>query len=219
MNDQTVTGWGLKQIQAHGWNGYFGFALLGAVIGYVIGWFVTLQKTKVEISKIREEARKASGDNIEKLAQMRDAATSKRQVLDMAQQNMRDALLANNAGQNNVEKLRQCRDEMCGIYQNEYLPTVNTYVELIPRLSDKNEALIRAKTELIPGLETICRFLNMVNMEAMLKKIPGSQPFKLNRAGRDGLLLRIKVLVSRRHITLHWKMRQFRKTTDAYLRK
>jgi hypothetical protein len=73
--------------------------LAGVAIGSVIGWGLTAIKKNAQIAQIREDTRKASGENIAKLAQMRDIANSKQQVLDMARQNMRDALLASKGGQ------------------------------------------------------------------------------------------------------------------------
>ena len=128
------------------------------------------------------------------------------------------ALLADKAGAGNADALRRCRDEMCNIYQNEYLPAASDYAQLIPALVDAKEALIRAQTELIPGLETICRFLEMVNMNEMLDKIPGSQPYKVNRARRDGLLLRVKTLVPWWRFKLRGKISMIRKRTDRHLR-
>ena len=138
---------------------------------------------------------------------MRAAALNKRQNLDMAQQSMRDALIANKGGAANVEALRNCRDEMCNIYANDYLPALNAYLELIPKLVDEKEALVRAKSELIPGLETICGFLEMVNHEGMIRKIAGSQPYKANKDRSDGLFLRIKTLVPWWRLKLRWKIR------------
>lgn len=128
------------------------------------------------------------------------------------------ALLADKAGAGNADALRRCRDEMCNIYQNDYLPAASDYAELIPRLVDAKEALIRAETELIPGLETICGFLDMVNMKEMLAKIPGSQPYKVKRARRDGLFLRVKILVPWWRFKLRGKVRIIRKQTDQHLR-
>jgi hypothetical protein len=208
----------LEQVKAHGWEVFLWIGLGGVGIGFAVGWGAALMKTKVEIKKLREDARKASGDNVERLAQVRDTANSKRQVLDMARQNMRDALLAGKGGADNTEALRLCRDEMCNIYQNDYLPAASDYAELIPRLVDTKEALIRAETELIPGLETICGFLDMVNMKEMLDRIPGSQPYRVKRARRDGLFLRVETLVPWWRFKLRGKIRMVRKRTDQYLR-
>lgn len=192
---------------------------LGCVgVGYLIGWAVTLKKTKVQIQKLKEEARKASGENIEKLAQMRAAALDKRQNLDMAQQTMRDALLANKAGSANVEELRRCRDEMCNIYANDYLPALNAYLELIPRLVDEKEALVRAKSELIPGLETICIFLEMVNNDGMIRKIDGSQRYKVNKDRNNGLLLRVRTLVPWWQLKLRLEIRNVEKIILHHVR-
>ena len=218
MSDSPLTSWALEQVKAHGWEVFLWIGLGGVGIGLVVGWGATVMKKNAEIKKLREDARKASGDNVQKLAQVRDAASSKRQVLDTAKQNMRDALLADRGGAGNATALRGCRDEMCNIYQNEYLPAASDYAQLIPALVDAKEALIRARTELIPGLETICGFLDMVNMKEMLDKIPGSQPYKVNRAGRDGLLLRVKTLVPWWHFKLRGKISMVRKRTDRHLR-
>jgi len=172
----------------------------------------------VQIAKIQEEARKGSGDNIEKLAQKRATANSKSQDLDMARRNMIEALRENKAGADNTAKLRSCREELCNVYQNDYLPATNDYVELIPCLVDKKEARIRAETELLPGLNTVCVFLEIVNMAEMLSKIPNSQLYKLNKARRDGLLLRVKTLVPWWCVKLRWKLKKVRKRTDPHLR-
>ena len=176
-------------------------------------------KKNAQIAQLREDTRKASGDNVAKLAEARDAVISKQQVLDMAQQNMRDALLANKEGANNVDKLRSCRDEMCSIYSTDYLPVLTNYLELIPRLVDKKEALIRAQTELIPRLDSMCGFLDMLNMKEMLAKIPGSQPYKLQRDRREVLFLRVKALVPLWRIGLRLRVHNIRKRTDKYLRR
>ena len=218
MSDSPLTDWALQQVKAHRWEVYLGIGIASAGVGFVVGWFAALLKTKAEITKIREDARKASGDNLEKLAQLRAAVISKGQVLDMCQQNMRDALLENQRGTDNLEKLRGCRDEMCNVYQNEYLPTATTYVEMIPRLVDRKEALIRARTELIPRLQSICVFLEMVNLEEMLKKVQVSKPYKIKRAGRDGLLLRVETLVPWRCRKLRRELGAIRKRTDKHLR-
>jgi hypothetical protein len=218
VSDSPLTEFCLEQVRANGWEVFVWIGLAGVGIGGVIGWGLTARIKNAQIAKIREDARKASGDNMAKLAQMRDAANSKQQVLDMAKQNMRDALLAGKRGANNVDQLRSCRDEMCNIYANDYLPALTDYLELIPRLVDRQEATIRAQTELIPGLNTICSFLDMVNMREMIAKIPGSQPYKLDRARRDGLFVRVKVLVPLWRIDLRSKIQKIRKRTDQYLR-
>jgi len=219
MSDSPITDWALDQIKKHGAEPLLGIGLVCVGIGYVIGWRVTVKKTRVEIEKLREEIRKASGENFDKLTQMRAAALDKRQNLDMAQHSMRDALLANNAGAANVNTLRNCRDEMCNIYANDYLPALLAYLELIPKLVDKREALVRAKSELIPGLETICGFLDMVNHDGMLRKIEGSQRYLVNRDRNDGLLLRVKILVPLRCVRLRWKIRKAQKRIERHLRK
>jgi hypothetical protein len=218
VSDSPLTEYCLEKVKANGWEVFLWFGLAAIGVGYALGWVVTVIKKNAQIAQIREDARRTSGENIEKLAQMRDAANSKHQILDMAQQNMRDALLASKGGANNVDKLRSCRDEMCSIYASEYLPALTNYLELIPRLVDRKEAMIRAQTELIPGLDTICRFLDMVNMSEMLAKIPGSQPYKLQRARRDGLFVRVETLVPLWRIDLRWKVQTIRKRTDKYLR-
>lgn len=218
MSDSPLTDWCLRQVETNGWEPFLWIGLGGVAVGGVIGWGLAAMKKNAEIAQIREDARRASGENIAKLAQMRDTANSKQQVLDMAQQNMRDALLANKQGVNNVDKLRVCRDELCSVYSNDYLPALTNYLELIPRLVDKKEAMIRAQTELIPRLETICVFLDMVNMKEMLAKIPASQPYKLQQARRDGLFVRVKALVPRWRIDLRLKIHKIRKRTDKYLR-
>lgn len=218
MSDSPLTDWCLREVETNGWESFLWVGLAGVAIGSVIGWGLTAIKKNAQIAQIREDTRKASGDNIAKLAQMRDTANSNQQVLDMARQNMRDALIANKGGANNVDKLRSCRDEMCSIYSNDYLPSLTNYLELIPRLVDKKEAVIRAQTELIPRLDTICGFLDMVNMKEMLAKIPASQPYKLQRARRDGLFVRIKSLVPLWRIDLRLKIHKTRKETDKYLR-
>lgn len=208
----------MDQIKKHGAEPLLGIGLGCVGVGYLIGWAVTLKKTKVQIQKLKEEARKASGENIEKLAQMRAAALDKRQNLDMAQQTMRDALLANKAGSANVEELRRCRDEMCNIYANDYLPALNAYLELIPRLVDEKEALVRAKSELIPGLETICIFLEMVNNDGMIRKIDGSQRYKVNKDRNNGLLLRVRTLVPWWQLKLRLEIRNVEKIILHHVR-
>lgn len=215
MSDSPLTDWALDQIKAYGAEPVLAVGLVCVGAAFCVGWVI---KAKVDIGKTREEGRKVSGDNTEKLAELRAAAISKGQVLDMCLQNMRNALLENKRGVNNTENLRLCRDEMCNIYQNEYLPAAITYVEMIPRLVDKTEALIRARTELLPRLESICVFLGMVNMEEMLAKINGSKPYKIKRAGRDGLILRVKNLIPWWCCKLRWKIRTIRKSTDRHLR-
>lgn len=218
MSDSPLTDWALDQIKKHGAEPLLGIGLGCVGVGYLIGWAVTLKKTKVQIQKLKEEARKASGENIEKLAQMRAAALDKRQNLDMAQQTMRDALLANKAGSANVEELRRCRDEMCNIYANDYLPALNAYLELIPRLVDEKEALVRAKSELIPGLETICIFLEMVNNDGMIRKIDGSQRYKVNKDRNNGLLLRVRTLVPWWQLKLRLEIRNVEKIILHHVR-
>lgn len=218
MSDSPLTDWALDQIKKHGAEPLLAIGLGCVGVGYLIGWAVTLKKTKVQIQKLQEEARKASGENIEKLAQMRAAALDKRQNLDMAQQTMRDALLTNRAGSANVDELRRCRDEMCNIYANDYLPALNDYLELIPRLVDEKEALVRAKSELIPGLETICIFLEMVNNDGMIRKIDGSQRYKVNQARNEGLLLRVITLVPWWNLKLRCKIGNVRKRIKHHVR-
>lgn len=218
MSDSPLTEYCLEKVKANGWEVFLWFGLAAIGFGYALGWVFTVIKKNAQIAQIREDARKTSGDNIAKLAQMREAANSKNQVLDMARQNMRDALLASKEGANNIDKLRSCREEMCSIYANEYLPALTNYLELIPRLVDRKEAMIRAQTELIPGLDTICVFLDMVNMSEMLAKIPGSGPYKLQRARRDGLFVRVKTLIPLWRIDLRWKVQTIRKRTDKFLR-
>jgi len=218
VSDSPLTDWALDQIKKHGAEPLLAIGLGCVGVGYLIGWAVTLKKTKVQIQKLQEEARKASGENIEKLAQMRAAALDKRQNLDMAQQTMRDALLTNRAGSANVDELRRCRDEMCNIYANDYLPALNDYLELIPRLVDEKEALVRAKSELIPGLETICIFLEMVNNDGMIRKIDGSQRYKVNQARNEGLLLRVITLVPWWNLKLRCKIGNVRKRIKHHVR-
>jgi len=218
VSDSPLTEWALDQIKKHGAEPLLGIGFACVGVGYLIGWAVTLRKTTVQIEKLKEEARKASGENTEKLAQMRATALGKRQNLDMAQQTMRDALIANNGGSPNVQALRMCRDEMCNIYANDYLPALTAYLELIPRLVDEGESLIRAKSELIPGLETICLFLEMVNHEGMLRKINGSERYKVNRDRNDGLLLRVKTLIPWWRLKLRWKIMNVQKRINHHLR-
>ena len=219
MSDSPVTDWALGQIKAHGAEPLLGIGLACVAVGVAIGWFGALIKAKAEIAKLKQEARKASGDNIEKLAQKRALSNSKSQDLDLAKRNMIESLRKNKAGIESVEALRSCREELCNIYQNDCLPATSEYKEMIPQLVDKGDALIRAETELIPHLESFCKFLEIVNMEEMISKIPNAQLFKLNRARRDGLLLRVKTLIPCRCLILRWKLRQIKQRTDKHLRK
>ncbi len=211
----------IEQAKSHGWEEYlFALICIGApcfIVGYGMRWWTTQRKTNAETIKLEHEGRKAAGDNVEKLERFRNESNSKREILDLTLVNMRNALSANKEGTKNANALQSCRDEMCNVYANEYLPAVNTYVELIPKLVDPKEARLRAEIELIPGLQTSCRFLKMVNMEAMIKE-SGSKPWKLNKARWRGALARVKALIPWWCFGLRWKMRIIRKETDIYLR-
>lgn len=217
MNDDSIQNWGLKQIHARGWDDYFWWVIIGVGIGYIIGWRVHLKKTRAESSEITERTRAASAENWTKLETLRKSVISKGQVLDMTQQNMRNALLANKEGANNTDALRMCRDEMCNIFQNEYLPALSGYAEMINRLVDSKEALFRAKSELIPDLESIVTFFNMVNLPAMIEKIPASKPYLTRKATRDSLLLRIETMVPPRCCFLRLKIWRIRCQTKVHL--
>jgi hypothetical protein len=218
MSDFDLKSWLITQIEGHGLGELaFAVAIIGgafAAVGYVVGWRVTIRKAQGEIEKIKVEGRKAAGENFEKLAKLRQVSNQKRETLNLAMGNMRDAILT----QAKVEHLRNCRDEMCNLYASDYLPALGDYVEMIPTLVGKQECLHRAKTELVPGLQTMCSFLEMVNVKVLMEKIPGSSRLLIRREVRDGILDRIYALVPWYRFGVKRRLISIRERTDHYLR-
>jgi hypothetical protein len=217
VSDAT-TQWAIKQIQDHGLE-TVAFTLLVVIlaafgIGYLIGWALTIRKARIEIDRAKAEARKASGENFDRLAALRDKSNDERENVKLAMGTLRDALNSNKP----PEHLITCRDEMCNLYDADYLPAVTHYTEMIAILVDRKESLHRAKTELIPGLKTMCSFVQMMNMEKMLERTKG-KPILLRREVRDGFLDRVDALIPWWHFKLRWELRKIRKKTDSYLRK
>ena len=219
MSDSPLTEWALQQVKAHGAEPYLigGFFIVGAAFG--VGWVVSFAKNKAEIKKLGAEARKASAENLEKLTQLRVAAKDKRQTLDLTYSGLRDALSAEKTGQGTVAKIETCRDEACSAYENGYLPALISYLEMIPCLANKKEMRIRAAVEVVPDLDSICGFLELVNNSDLLAKIPAAKPYKLNVARRDGFLLRVKTLIPFWCLRQRWKVWKIRNRTKPYLRK
>lgn len=217
MSDSPITDWALEQIKTHGAEPYLGAGLGVVGVAFAAGWGLSFLKNRLELKKLREEARKASAENVERLNEMRGIQKSKCQTLDMTQANLRDALLPENAAACTTNKLRMCRDEMCSAYE-EYLEAVNSYLELIAHLASKKEMGIRATVEVIPDLNSMCRFLELANMRELLERIPEAQRFQLDPARRDGLLIRVKALIPLRCIRQRWKVRKIRKRTDTHVR-
>lgn len=214
---EPATDWVIKQIQDYGLEPLaFGAVILVGLafaIGSVFGWKISIGKAKAEIKKLRAEAMKASGENIEKLAGLREKSNSAGESVKLAMLSLRDSLTANKS----PEHLRTCRDEMCNLYDVNYLPAVSKYTEMISTLVDPHECLQRAKTELIPGLKTMCSFLCMMNLPKMLEKT-GGERFLLRREVRDGFLDRVYALIPRRYFKLRWQLKRIRKETDQFLR-
>lgn len=191
--------------------------LLGGAFGGILGWLAAHRKMRAETEKLKQEALKATGENFEKLSQLRDKNRSDQESLDLSLVSLRDALSIKGHKKRNGDGLRSCRDEVCNIYANSYLPSLINYVEQIPCLVPSREARLRAKTELVPRLETILKVLKMVNMEVMLQK-SGSMPLKLHPERWSGLLNRTKALVPLWSISLRWKIRKINQEAKQYLR-
>lgn len=203
-----------EQIDAHGLQEHaFAFVII-ALLGFALGWLANMFKTRSEINKLKAEIRTAKGTHLEKLAELRERSNSKRETLNLAMQTMRDAIQDKNK---TMEQLRAHRDEMCNLYEVEYVPSVQTYLEMIPALVDKTECWQRARSELIPGLQTTCNFLNMVNMKAMLEKVNGSH-FLIRPEVRDCFLDRVYALIPLWRIKERRQLASIRKQTDKHLR-
>jgi len=214
--------WVIKQIQDYGLE-QVGFAVLAVIgLGFIsgcgVGWFLTQRKTRKEIEQLRLANLKASGELVKDLAALRRDFITERELVDLSFRNMGEALRSFNAGKLSAIELRTCRDEMCSIYQNRYLPAFITYAESIAAVCEQPDTRVRAKTELITGLKTMCRFLEMVNLDDLLKKCAAA-PFQLRTESRDGVFERVKVLVPWWHIQLLWQLYQLRNKTEPYLRR
>jgi hypothetical protein len=221
VSDGKAEEWVLKQVQDRGLEPIlFALVIVGGVgfaAGAVLGWWLTQKKTRREIEKIKLENRKASGDIVKELASLREKFIKERELVDLSIMQMRDTLLDEKDGKKTQIDLRACRDQMCSIYVNRYLPAITTYAESIAALCTQPDARVRATTELIPGLRTMCGFLSMLNMEEMLNRC-GSTAFKLRREPRDGLFLRVSALLPLRCFRQRWQIRKLRKKTDTHLR-
>ena len=220
MSDKSEE-WVIKQIQDYGLESVvFTLVAIGAVgfiSGYAVGWWLTQKKTRSEIEKLKLENRKASGEILEKLTALRDDFFANRELVDLALRNMGEALREYNAGTKTKADIRACREEMCSVYQNRYLPKLTTYAESIAACCRQPDARIRAKTELIVGIKTMCRFLEMANLDEMLNKCD-STAFKLSRESRDGLFERVMVLIPKWCFKLRKQVCQLRNKTDIHLR-
>jgi hypothetical protein len=212
---EPLTDWGLKQVEEHGLQEHAFALLLFSLVGFALGWFTNVLKTRREIQKLKAEIRSANGANLEKLATLREKSNSKRETLNLAMTALRDGIAD---GKKTPTEIQALRDEMCNIYHVEYIPSVSNYVEMIPALVEKQECFIRAKTELIPGLQMTCAFLKMVNMEEMLAKSDTSCRFLVRKEARDGFLDRVYVLVPWWRIRVRRKLGAIRKETDKYVR-
>ena len=221
MSDNPAQDWVIRQVQAHGLEPVL-FALVivggaGFVAGASIVWWRNQKKTEVETQKLGLENKKTAGEIMKHLADNRAVFVSERQLFDLSLGQMRDSLLADKDGKKTPTELRSSRDEMCSIYSNRYLPALVTYSECIAAEATQVDARVRAQTELMPGLKTMCRFLDVVNMEAMLKKCE-SAAFKLRRESRDGLFERVAALIPWWRFRLHWQVHKLRSRTNPHLR-
>src|SRR5690349_23184032 len=124
---------------------------VGFAVGYAAGWWLTQKKTGREIEKLKLDIRQASGAIVKDLASLRKEFNAERELLDLSLRDMREALLAEKGGKADQSDLRTCRDQMCSIYVNHYLPAITTYAESIAVLCGQPETRVRAKSELIPG--------------------------------------------------------------------
>jgi hypothetical protein len=221
VSDSKSEEWVLKQIEDHGLGPILFAAVIfggaGFVAGYVVSWFHAQRKAQHEIEKIKLELRKASGDITKELASLRKEFIQERELVDLSLREIHQALIVEKEGKKNPAELRTCYDQMCSIYVNRYLPALTVYVESIAVLCTQPDSKVRAVTEIIPGLKTMCRFLDMANLEQMLSKC-GSSGFKLRKESRDGLFMKVRILVPWRSFRLRWQLYNLRTKTAKHLR-
>jgi hypothetical protein len=215
---EPIANWVIKQVQEHGLDrfAFAGIIILGASfgMGYFVGWRLTIKKAEIDIDKAKAEAAKAWGENFETLARLREKSNRELENVNIAMISMRNAITEEQP----ADRLRSCRDEMCNVYNTNYLSAFTDYTEMIPRLVDRKECFHRVKTELIPGLLTMCAFLKMANNAKMLEKTGGSI-LHIRREARDGFLDRVCDLIPLRSIRVRAQIRRIRKQTDPYLRR
>lgn len=205
--------WVVKQVEDHGLGPLafsVGIAVAAAFgVGYFIGWRLTIRKASAE-------AAKAWGENFEKLADLRRKSNRAMESVNIAMIDMRKAIDA----KQHSDVLRDRRDEMCRLYSAEYMPAFTDYAEMIPQLVNRKECFHRVKAELIPGLQTMCNFLKMVNCQKMMEATEKKGAvFLVRREARDGFLDRVRDLIPICSVKVRREIKKIRKETDRFLRK
>ena len=137
---------------------------------------------------------------------------SVRETLNIAMVYLRNAI----ADSKPEKELQSHRDELCRHYDTDYLSALDDYLKFISVLANKRESCTRAVSEIVPGLQTMCGFLGMVNHPKLMERLPDAAPFRLRKATLDSLFSRTKELVPFRNFKARWKIR---KQTKKFTRK
>jgi hypothetical protein len=214
---EKIAEWFLQQVRDHGFEAlFFGLAVIGGAafaFGYVAGWWRSQKKTKEEIRKLKLENQGLAAKNLQDLEARKAAFSGKKELLDHSLH----ALLQSLTNDQPAQTISSSRDEVCRIYESDYLAAMTSYVEFIEILCTSEAKRHRVTAELTPGLQTMVAFLDAVNHERMISKC-GCGEFKLRKAARDGIFHRITDLLSKWSWKCRYRIYRLKKRTTKHVR-
>lgn len=217
--DEKLTEWLIEEVKNRGFSGIFFFAALAALafvgLGMALGWALGIRKSLREAEGLGLDNQKKRGELLTTLEQNQAKFVSARETLNIAMVSLRDAITASKP----PKELQSYRDELCRHYDTDYLSALDDYLKFIPVLADKRESCARAVSEIVPGFQTMCSFLAMVNHPKLMERLPDAASFRLRKATLDSLFARTKELIPVWHFKARWRVWKIRKQTKKFIRK
>lgn len=179
MGDE-LTKWLVSQVEAFGFTklvfSLFLFCLLVWVLGIAVGWFFLQRKALASIGKTEAETRAILHELFQKLDESKTKVDSLNELLGLK---LRDLLASISSA--SCQELHAQREELCRLYSCEFLPALGSYLEQIPQLLGRPESYNRLLDDILPTLETMIKFLKVINHDQLLARLENPSRYLLNQ--------------------------------------
>lgn len=149
-------------------------------LGGLIYWFLKRKHIKSDTKKLISEAEKNAVEKaekqiqlIEKYQQYRSKYIENSRCLAISLRSVLEFMRVDN-----IPEFEKYREESLNIFYADFIQSFTNYFEIIISTFSKKEKYDFIETEVVPFINTICDYLNVINLDAILKKINRS-PAKL----------------------------------------
>lgn len=194
------------------WKGALVLVCWTVVTAILTRWF----STRRIISQIRREGieeKLKNGDVIERIEKSRTDLSAKSESINMFLSEIRDALKSGDK-----KRLHEVREETCRTYSIDYLDQLRRYVEDIKIFCDHADALDRVIIDILPALDTIKRFLDVINSEKILSKLDYPSKYRLDPNPQKIFFRKISRLVPPYRIPTKIQIQRISKSMKKHLR-